>query len=184
MIRIIGIGSPFGADRVGWQVIDELEAMLSNENEYAVGEPELLRLDRPGPGLVNYLSPELSVIIVDALMSDSGYGNVVKLTSDALEREYLPSSSHGLGVKSALDLANALNCLPKKITLYGIEISGDHGEQNVELAPELQDACGRLAALIKAGLRAEPDNRPVTTATAVPDGKIMKKCRGQRRQYE
>jgi len=140
MIRIVGLGSPFGDDRVGWRVIELLQEKLP-------GNIDLVALDRPGAALINWMQGVSWLILVDALSSGASPGSVVRLDPGDLDAEPGRLSSHDLALHDTFRLANSLGCLPARIDIYGIEL-GDYR------IPEMSDAAAtaatKLAALIGA----------------------------------
>ena len=69
MIRIIGIGSPFGDDRAGLEVAVRMAAAPPDGVEVIVA-------DRPGTDLVGMLRGAEAVIVVDAVRSNAPAGAV------------------------------------------------------------------------------------------------------------
>ncbi|MGB5255439.1 MAG: hydrogenase maturation protease [Sedimenticolaceae bacterium] len=115
MIRVIGLGSPFGDDQAGWRVIDSLRAR-------GLSGIDLITLDRPGHSLINWL-PEVDwLILVDAVSSDTPLGSVMRLDPDSLDEAPSGISSHGLHIAEALQLASTLDCLPSRVEIYGIQV--------------------------------------------------------------
>ena len=125
MRRIIGIGSPFGADRAGWRAIDLL-------SEAGLSDCELLKLDRPGSELLRYLEDAQDVVLIDAVLDGQKPGTAIRLQTDALSLAACRTSSHGFGVAEALQLAERLELLPSRLLLIGIQIGAD-----LELIPEI-----------------------------------------------
>jgi hydrogenase maturation protease len=116
MIRVVGIGSPFGDDQAGWQVVERLRGRLP-------AGVELLALDRPGAALVNRMRDADWFILVDALEPRGTPGRVCRVDPEALP----PGrrlSSHELALDETLRLADALGCRPPRLDVYGIEIAG------------------------------------------------------------
>ena len=137
---VIGIGSPSGDDQAGWLVVQALENRLP-----AGVKIELL--DRPGSALIPLLEKADRAILVDAMHSGGRTGDIRHFSQDEWEscRQGLPShSTHGLGVLDALMLARVLGCLPREITLYGIEIGsalpgGEPSDEVITAAQTLAD---------------------------------------------
>jgi len=127
MIAVIGVGSPFGADQMGWQVIDALqrsELPISNS-----GMPvTLFKLDRPGSGIVDQMQNASAAILIDAVNSpDAEEKEIVVLSADQLlqssEHTHRPLvSSHGFGLLQAIQLAEKLNLMPDKTSIVGMNI--------------------------------------------------------------
>lgn len=117
MIRIIGIGSPFGDDAGGLEVA----RMLANEPPAYC---EIFVTDRPGTNLLDLLDGADSVILVDAVRSGAKPGTLHRLSFDELVRctaHFV--SSHELGVAASLQLARKLGRAPARGWVLGIEIS-------------------------------------------------------------
>ena len=146
MLTIIGIGSPIAGDQMGWQVIDQLQQLRQHHDieldTYGPLQPanqiqsteqiQLIKLDRPGSGLLDYLDVENKVILIDAIMSKQhDFGDVIRLdahrlvdTLDSVATGEQPSllSSHGFGLKEALQLAKQLKCLPQDCLIMGLNL--------------------------------------------------------------
>ncbi len=121
---IIGIGSPYGADQLGWQVVDQLktrQAVLSTRNI------RLETCDRPGTLLLDYLKGVQKAILIDAIEGGTS-GNVRTLNKQQLLHQYTVRSSHEFGVAETITLGEKLNLLPEELVLYGVE-TGDIAQQ-------------------------------------------------------
>ncbi len=118
MTRILGVGSPFGADRLAWDAIDHLSGM-------DLGEVELVKLDRPGSGLLAYFHGVEQLILLDAVLLDTEPGGVSLLDPGQLDGLPSTTSSHGFGVAQALELGQRLGCLPGRLRLVGIHTGAD-----------------------------------------------------------
>ena len=145
LIRILGIGSPHGDDELGWRAID----ILGSENlsdRLSTHRLELLRLDRPGPRLIEHLTGANLVVIVDAMTSGSAPGTVRRLDLNELETVLAPVSSHGLDLPASLALADALGMVTTDIVVVGIEIGMDGGAERASGTPDFAE---RLSAAIE-----------------------------------
>ncbi len=142
-IRIIGIGSPFGDDQIGWQVLDALKDRLPPD-------VELIKLDHPGTGLIPLLEAIHQVILIDAMQGGGAAGTIRHFSHDEWADYQNGLSSHGVGVFDALMLAKELGVLPETVELYGIEIGtampGDASSEAVMAAAE--DLAGKIASLV------------------------------------
>lgn len=115
--RIIGIGSPFGADQLGWQIIEQLEQrqlpLLSNE-------VQLQACDRPGTLLLEYFNKADTAIVIDAI--EGGVADNIRLVNKTqLMDAHKLQSSHQLGVAETIALGEQLDLLPDNLFLIGIE---------------------------------------------------------------
>jgi hydrogenase maturation protease len=135
MTRILGVGSPFGADRLAWDAIDHL-ALLGLDG------CELVKLDRPGSKLLAYFGGVDNLILLDAVTLDNDPGSVSLLNTGQLQRLASGTSSHGFGVAQAIDLAEQLNQLPDRLRIVGI-----HTGAELSIPPALDT--GTLEALVR-----------------------------------
>lgn len=121
-IRIIGVGSPFGDDRMGWSVIEYLRT-----NNFAAQCPDdrisLQCCANPANDLLPQLQGAQLAIVIDAMQTGLPANTIQRF--DAADFDQLPSpvSSHGFGLREVLLLATALGDLPAKIVVYGIEMA-------------------------------------------------------------
>jgi hydrogenase maturation protease len=113
---VAGIGSPFGADQLGWQVIETLES-----DPGILDCCDLLKLDRPGADLVAIIQRYARVILVDAVQSDQPRGTCVQLDSGQISQQASGLSSHNFGVAEAIALAAAMGQLPRELVLFGLD---------------------------------------------------------------
>lgn len=121
-LRILGIGSPYDTDQLGWQVIKCLQA----QEILKPYQPERLELsfhDRPGIRLLELMQNVNHVFIVDAVKSNALPGTLHQFQKEALLSLDGQYSSHGIGVAESIQIGKALNSLPENIKFYGIEIA-------------------------------------------------------------
>lgn len=121
MIKVLGIGSPFGVDSVGWQVVE----LLLQSNRLTGYESQHLQMewhDRPGIRLLTLMADASHVLMIDAVVSGHPIGTIHRLENQAIEA--LPNllSTHDMGVAEVLQLGRALNQLPQHLVLYGMEV--------------------------------------------------------------
>ena len=120
-ILIAGIGSPFGADQLGWQVIDKLESddLL---RAYIPHQLQLCKLDRPGAGLIETLQGVNAAILIDAVQSDHLRGQIISIKGNQIQQTRNGLSSHGFGIAETLALGRAMHELPDELILLGMEV--------------------------------------------------------------
>lgn len=135
-VLVLGIGSPFGADRLGWMAVEA----LAGQGFGSRFEVDLESCDRPGVTLLEYLRGRRHAILIDALIGGLAPGTIRRLTLDEL-RAGSTLSNHGFGVADALALGGVLGELPEKLTVIGIEAG--EGE---EPPPVAWDELYRLVA--------------------------------------
>lgn len=139
MTRIIGLGSPFGDDRVGWRVIELLQGRLP-------AEISLVSLDRPGAALINWMQGVDNLVLIDALRSGAAPGSIVALTPDDLETRSCRLTSHQLALSETVELAARLGHLPEQTRIYGIELDSFSNDELSEVAATAaRELASRLA---------------------------------------
>lgn len=148
-VMILGVGSPFGDDRLGWVAIEALQrsAALAAATGASLS---FAALDRPGALLLAHWHDADRVIVVDAVHSGAPPGTPHRFESAALAAAE-PVSSHGFGLASALELARALDCLPSRLVAYGIEI--DRSNSGFSLSEPVRHALSGLIREIEREVR-------------------------------
>lgn len=137
-MKIIGCGNPDrGDDQAGVLVSERLQELGLNAETH-VGDP-LSLLERWGAGD--------DVIVVDAIMTGAPAGTV-RVWDRRLP--HIPGglavSSHGFDIGNGIELAQALNRLPARLRVYGIE--GRQFERGANLSPEVEQAIERVVRQI------------------------------------
>lgn len=126
-LRVLGIGSPFGDDRLGWLAVERLKATEPTRSGWSL---EFDTLDRPGPGLLERMAGAEAVVLVDAVRhSGAEPGAVFAIDRDQLARYGDRCSSHSLGVAEVLALGEKLDALPPRLAIVGIEAGGSIDDQ-------------------------------------------------------
>src|SRR3989304_4927966 len=120
-VHIVGVGSPFGDDRLGWVAAETLQRS-SAVNALEPGRIVISILDRPGAMLLAHWYDADHVIVMDAVRSGAVPGTRHRLSVSDLADSRLPATSHGFGVAAALELARVLGNLPARLLLYGVEM--------------------------------------------------------------
>ncbi|MEJ2480957.1 MAG: hydrogenase maturation protease [Acidihalobacter sp.] len=143
-LSVLGIGSPFGADRIGWEVVEALGARHP-QSRYARGELRIGSCDRPGVGLLEQLRDCEEVWIVDALEGGRA-GRLRWLVPEELAQTRERFSTHGAGVAEALALGAALNEPLPAISLLAIETGDETSAQLPQtcLSAALDELSARL----------------------------------------
>lgn len=151
---LVGLGSPFGDDQVGWRVALALEDMLRGG---ADPQPvQILCLDRPGPALLNAIAGRDAAILVDATADGSPPGMVHHPAAEAVMDNPRSASSHELGPGHALQLGHALGILPPRVSIYLVSIDPSHTRHpNTDLTASVAAAVLPLAQEILRAARAQ-----------------------------
>ena len=136
---VFGIGSPFGADVIAWQVVALLPGILpenmSNRLSYR-------NLDRPGVRLLDHLQHCSAAIILDAVQLDLEPACVLPVREEDFAAESSAFSSHNFGLGETLVLGRCLGELPSLLVL-GISVGKD--PNHVPLEKEVQRAAHGVA---------------------------------------
>lgn len=148
-VRVIGIGSPFGDDRIGWAAIEALEAS-GILKRFPPGLVDACCCDRPGGGLLTLFEDVGAAVVIDAMVSDSPLGTVRRIAVNEAEPGQAFVSSHGIGIAETLALGKVLNLLPTTLLLYGIEAR--YAAAETALAPQVRDAIPELLQAIEMDL--------------------------------
>lgn len=146
LIKVLGIGSPFGDDQVGWKVAEVLKKHMSTY----VNTPQHLIIeshDRPGMRLIELMSGASAVFIIDAVKSNSEAGTIHRFKNNEIFAAETRFSTHDIGVSQALQLGSALNLLPDNIIVYGIEI--DTSESGTILSHKVEHAIELVVVQLK-----------------------------------
>jgi hydrogenase maturation protease len=115
---VIGVGNPDrGDDGIGHRVIDHLEGSTPPGTHLvrSVGaDPASLMAAWDGVG---------KAIVVDAMVSGGRAGRVRRfdVRQSPLPADVSFASTHALGTVAAVELARALERLPDRITVFGVE---------------------------------------------------------------
>jgi hydrogenase maturation protease len=162
-VLVIGVGNETrGDDAIGRIVAKRLKEKL---DRYATV------VEEPGDGtrlLDIWRGSELTVII-DAVLSGAEPGHIHRFDAQEspLPAGLFHDSTHSFGVPEAIELARAMNQLPKRIIIYGIE--GECFDERANLSPTVELAAQELAELVTAEiLQHQPLTTPSTQTAAAP----------------
>lgn len=134
MIRIIGIGSPFGDDAAGLEAAQQLAADPPPHTEVLVA-------DRPGATLIDLFDGADAVILIDAARSGAPPGTIHDIDLHALRLHPVTLvSSHDLGVAETVQLAATLGRLPLRGRVLAIEVTATSAARPAGLSAAVQDS--------------------------------------------
>jgi hydrogenase maturation protease len=139
-LTVLGVGSPFGDDCVGWSAAALLAASPLVAN--GADQIDVRILDRPGSLLLAEFSQSMGVIVIDALISGAVPGTILRLGADGVRAARSLVSSHDLGVAQAVGLARSLGSLPERFVFFGIETDRQH--TGTGLSPAVSAALPQL----------------------------------------
>lgn len=112
---IAGIGSPHGADRLGWAVIEALQA------EVLPVPVKLVACSLPTE-LTPLLLEAPRAIVIDALLGSGPAGTIHQLRTGDLPQAALRLTSHGVGLVDAVLLASALGMPADRLCVLALDV--------------------------------------------------------------
>jgi hydrogenase maturation protein HypF len=144
LIRIIGIGSPFGDDATGLLAAQILADAPPPNCEVIVA-------DRPGLRLVELMEGAEAVILIDAVRSEAAPGTIHELSFDDLGQcgAHLVSS-HDLDIATAVQLARQLGRAPERALAIGLEVAPLDPGRPCEVGASVRQSMDRLVARVRA----------------------------------
>ena len=121
-LSVLGIGSPFGDDQLGWEVVKLLQQQ-ERLHHFIPHQLHLTCCDRPGMYLLELMRNATDVFLIDAVKTGAAIGTLHCFKNEDIEDLGHALSTHGLGIAEAMRIGAALHELPEHVTLYGVEIA-------------------------------------------------------------
>ncbi|MGD8940635.1 MAG: hydrogenase maturation protease, partial [Gammaproteobacteria bacterium] len=118
-IIVVGVGSPYGDDSLGWEVVRQLR-LHPKIQQLAVRHVAIQCADRPGIDLLNLINHSDTALLIDAAVSDFPPGTITRLEDDDIDTVLNNTSTHDFGVLETIALGKALNQLPQRVIVLGI----------------------------------------------------------------
>lgn len=141
---VIGLGTAFGDDRIGWEVVARLPAALPAGVRCCTTSDPLSVIEAP-------VGCEL-LIVIDACNGAGLPGTVHRFEwPDARLVTVESMSSHGVGLAEALDLAATLGRLPPKAVILSVE--GVHGGSGLRPSSTVEAAISEIISLVLAEIQ-------------------------------
>lgn len=147
-LLIIGIGNPFrGDDAAGM-----MAARLLKDS----GLDSAIVIEHSGEGasLMETWKGADAIILIDAVSSGGVPGTIHRLEpiSNPLPAHMFQSSTHAFGLPQAIEMARALDELPPRLIVFGIEAA--NFKPGAELSPEVRAALPEVAKQIVSEMQA------------------------------
>ncbi|MEZ5672990.1 MAG: hydrogenase maturation protease [Thiotrichaceae bacterium] len=137
--RIIGIGSAYGDDQLGWQIVEQLQATLPADIPV-----DLLICASPASELLGLMAHADTIILVDAVHSGTSPLGHFHCWQELAQLPHQGLSSHGVDIATMLQLAEILGQL-QHWKLYGVEIGLEYLNQiNVPLSQPITATIPKL----------------------------------------
>jgi hydrogenase maturation protease len=128
-IIVVGVGSPYGDDSLGWDVVRQLR-LYPKIQQLPSQDVVIQCADRPGIDLLNIINQTDTAVIIDAAVSEFPPGTITRLEKDEINTLLKSTSSHDFGVLETIALGKALNHLPERIIILGITVGPENITQN------------------------------------------------------
>lgn len=162
-LLVLGVGRPDrGDDAAGWLVAQRLDGQPGVVARRVTADPAAWLTDP-------WWDRADAVVVVDAAVTGAPVGTVHRWTPDTLPREVRTAGgTHDLGVAATLALAAALDRLPDRLEIVGIEGA------SFQVGERPSTAVVRAAARVAWGLQAR-----VTAASDAPVGRTRDRAREQ-----
>lgn len=146
-VVLIGVGNEWrGDDGVGWRVAETAAQFLDGQVDVALCDGEPARL-------IDLWSSRALAIVVDATHGGGQPGHVHVWDGDVPGRSRRSAASHALGIDHAIALGAALDRLPSRLVVIGIE-AGETGHGDAlspAVAAAVQPAVDTVVELVQAG---------------------------------
>jgi len=146
-ILVIGLGNDYrGDDAVGRVVTRRLKA-IGADNVRVVEE------SGEGAALIQAWKGADFVIVIDAVHSGGAPGSIHRFDAESqpIPSSFFHYSTHAFSIAVAVELARALNQLPAKLVVYGIE--GKTFDAGAGLSLEVEGAAAELVSWVEEELR-------------------------------
>jgi hydrogenase maturation protease len=133
-LLILGVGNAYRSDDgIGIAVVRRLREQVPSE---------IKTLEETGEGtaLLEAWKGARAVIVVDAVQSGAPPGTIYRLDAHngQIPKQFFHYSTHAFSVAEAIELARALDLLPRRLIVYGIE--GQFFIAGVGLSREVEQA--------------------------------------------
>ena len=143
---VVAVGNEYREDDgVGPAVAEDIGALGLADVEVVVTDGEPSRM------LDAWAGASVAVVVDAVKLADPVPGRVHRMVVDDLPGHVSATSSHGLGIPEAVELARRLDRLPGRLVLYTVE-AGATGF-GVGLSPPVAAAVPELVAAVLAELR-------------------------------
>jgi hydrogenase maturation protease len=142
-ILIIGLGNDYrGDDAVGRALARRLQVIAGSS-------VRVLEESGEGASLIEAWEGADFVILIDAVHSGGAAGTIHRFHAamQPVPGRFFHYSTHAFSVAEAVELARALNQLPPRLIVYGIE--GKNFDSRVGLSPEVKVAAEEVFRMVK-----------------------------------
>lgn len=144
---IVGIGSPFGDDQVGWLVIDKLEKEFSGSDSIS-----LFKSKGNGTDWFSEINDHQLLIFIDAVMSGKEIGEISEIDiNDSTSIPAIPqNTTHSISLADSILMAKNIGMLDIPVRVFGVEAKS--GNSLVNISSNVKQSIPELVEKIKASL--------------------------------
>ena len=145
--KVIGVGNR-------WRRDDAAGLAAAGRIREETGEDvEVTELEGELSSLIDAWEDSDPVIVIDAVSSGAVPGTVHRIDARAacLPPALARPSTHAVGLAAAIELGRALDRLPPRLVVFGIE--GERFEAGTELTPRVRNGIARTVAAVMDELR-------------------------------
>lgn len=116
---LIGIGSPYGDDQLGWMIIDEL-----SQQTQLCEHLTLYKSKGSGTDWYTLLPGHERLVFFDALISLKPPGSIINIKSNELDQAFAQRrhSTHGISLSESISLADTLGLLTIPVQVFGVSV--------------------------------------------------------------
>jgi len=139
---VIGVGNAYRGDDAAGLLVARLL------REMGLDSTMIMEHSGEGASLMEAWRGAGAVILIDAVSSGSAPGEIHHLEPilNPLPAQMFHSSTHAFSLPDAIEMARALNELPPRLLVFGIE--GRNFQSGAELSPEVSSALPQVAKLV------------------------------------
>lgn len=141
-ITLIGVGNRFRSDDgVGFAIANQIKKKV-------IPEAELIEASGEGAALLEVFGSRKTVLLFDAVLSGSAPGTVFRFEahSQTIPKKLFNYSTHAFSVAESIEMARALNRLPERLLVYGVE--GKSFNSGSDLSVEVAAAIPKVIQLV------------------------------------
>jgi hydrogenase maturation protease len=161
-LHVLGIGSPFGDDQLGWEVVKLLQ-QRPTLHRYIPEQLHIAYCDRPGMYLLELMRSAQTVFLIDAVKTGAPLGTLHYFQNEEIEGMDSTLSSHAFGISAAMKMGATLQTLPQGVILYGVEI-GDVQFQ-FALSEPIKQAIEALSMRVESDILSILDDNSYNSST-------------------
>jgi hydrogenase maturation protease len=149
---VIGVGNPYRRDDgVGLDVARSIRAE-------GIPGVEVVEQSGEGAALLEAWQNSSMVILIDAVSSGAPPGTIrrFELPDDTMPLQFFHYSTHAFSVAEAIELARALDLLPSRLIVYGIE--GSDFAPGEGLSADVKPSAEEVTTQIRTELRSQREH--------------------------